>query len=175
MLHLNSLSSTQKTQIRNAFTIIDGESRDETITISDLKEVYSSMGIKVPTESQLKTMLTIDGVDHSEKGITFAQFLNILAKEMLRLEGKSIIYEALQVYLATTTTKQDNQKQFKDELQIDVDKLKDACCSVQIDSADGTSKLSRQSFDTLVEGFILETMDGKRIFLAAKWIDAYFE
>ena len=44
-------------------------------------------------------MLTVDGQDKSQTGINFTQFLNIMAKELLKFEDQSIIYNALKVYL----------------------------------------------------------------------------
>ncbi len=171
MLHLTTLSSTQKAQIRNTFTLIDGESRDSTITKDDLVKLYSTLGLPPPSESQLTEMLTVDGQDKSQTGINFTQFLNIMAKELLKFEDQSIIYNALKVYLD-----KENLKTFKDELQIDVNKLKDACCSVQLgEIGSGDHRLSRAKFDKLVEGFVQEQMDGTQIFLASKWIDAYID
>lgn len=57
MLHLTTLSSTQKAQIRNTFTLIDGESRDSTITKDDLVKLYSTLGLPPPSESQLTESL----------------------------------------------------------------------------------------------------------------------
>lgn len=171
LLRLTSLSSTQKAQLRNAFTLIDGDSRDSTITKDDLLKLYSTLGLRAPSDSQLKEMLTIDNVDKSETGINFTQFLNLMAKEMLKFEDRSIIYNALKIYLD-----KENLKTYKDELQIDVNKLKDACCSVQLgEIGSGDHRLSRAKFDQLVDGFVQEQMDGKQIFLASKWIDAYID
>ncbi|KAI5964248.1 MLC2 [Candida pseudojiufengensis] len=163
MTSLSSLSTNQKTQIRNAFTLIDGESRDSLITKEDLKNIYSSIDFKQPTDSQLTKMLTIDGKDHSKKGITFAQFSNIMAKELLLVEEKSVICDALKVF-----AKDSNDT----DIQIDLNELKDACCSVNLQEK---TKLSRSSFDNLVKGFTSETMEGKKVFLASKWIEAYID
>lgn len=141
--------------------------KDSSITKKDLKKMYSNLGMKQPSESEIETMFTIENVNHSEKGISFTQFLNILAKEFLLVEDRLSIYEALQVFLA-----KGNYKSFKDELQIDLDELKDACCSVRMN--DG-NRLSRSSFDELVKGFVLETIDGKKVFLASKWMSAYID
>ncbi|EMG46467.1 hypothetical protein SBY92_002639 [Candida maltosa Xu316] len=171
MSYLSTLSANQKAQIRNAFTLIDGESRDSNITKDDLVKLYSTLGLKAPTSSQLTDMLTIDGQDRSESGINFTQFSNILAKELSKFEDKSIIYDALKTY-----SDRENLKTFKDELQIDVNVLKDACCSVQLgEIGSGDQRLSRAKFDQLVEGFVQQQMDGKQIFLASKWIDAYID
>lgn len=166
MLHLNALSNPQRQQIRNAFALLD-ESKDSLITKSDLKKMYANLGIKQPSESEIESMFTIDNVNYSEKGISFTQFLNIIAKELLLIEDRSSIYEALQVFL-----KKGNHKSFKDELQIDLNDLKDACCSVRMGNG---NCLSRSSFDELVEGFVLETIDGKKVFLASKWMSAYID
>ena len=80
MLHLTTLSSTQKAQIRNAFTLIDGESRDSTITKDDLVKLYSTLGLPPPSESQLTKMLTVDGQEKSQTLINITQFLNIMKK-----------------------------------------------------------------------------------------------
>ncbi|RCK65784.1 Myosin regulatory light chain, smooth muscle [Candida viswanathii] len=171
LLHLTSLSASQKAQLRNAFTLIDGESRDSSITKDDLVKLYSTLGIRAPSDTQLREMLTIDGVDKSESGVNFTQFLNLMARELLKFEDRSIIYNALKIYLD-----KEDLKTFKDELQIDVNKLKDACCSVQLgEIGSGDQRLSRANFDKLVEGFVQEQMDGKQIFLASKWIDAYID
>lgn len=167
MLYLNALSNSQRQQIRNAFALLDGESKDSSITKEDLKKMYSNLGMKQPSESEIEAMFTIENVNHSEKGISFTQFLNILAKEFLLVEDRLSIYEALQVFLA-----KGNYKSFKDELQIDLDELKDACCSVRMNEG---NRLSRSSFDELVKGFVLETIDGKKVFLASKWMSAYID
>ncbi|KAI5956405.1 MLC2 [Candida jiufengensis] len=166
MTSLGSLSANQKTQIRNAFTLIDGESRDSLITKEDLKNIYSSIDLKQPTDSQLTKMLTIDNKDCSKKGITFAQFSNILAKEFSFIEEKSVIYDSLKVF--ANDDKLDNG----DDLQVDLNELKDSCCSITLPE---NKKLSRSSFDTLVKGFTSQTMDGKKVFLASKWIEAYID
>ncbi|CCG21935.1 hypothetical protein CORT_0B02170 [Candida orthopsilosis Co 90-125] len=167
MSYLNALSNSQRQQIRNAFTLLDGESKDSSITKEDLKKMYSNLGMKQPSESEIETMFTIENVNHSEKGISFTQFSNILAKEFSLVEDRLSIYEALQVFSA-----KGNYKSFKDELQIDLDELKDACCSVRMN--DG-NRLSRSSFDELVKGFVSETIDGKKVFLASKWMSAYID
>lgn len=168
MLALNTLSNNQKTQLRNAFTLIDGESRDSVITKQDLINLYKTLGIKVPTDKQLDSMLTIDGSSKKEeKSINFTQFLNIMAKELLQFEDRETIYNALKVF--------SDDKESKD-LTIDVEALKEACCSVQLgEIGSGDHRLSRATFDKLVEGFVKEQVDGRKIFLASKWIDAYID
>lgn len=69
MLALNTLSNNQKTQLRNAFTLIDGESRDSVITKQDLINLYKTLGIKVPTDKQLDSMLTVDGSSKKRKRV----------------------------------------------------------------------------------------------------------
>ncbi|KAI5961683.1 MLC2 [Candida theae] len=167
MSHLNALSNPQRQQIRNAFTLLDGESKDSLITKDDLKKMYTNLGIKQPSEKEIESMFTIDNVSHSEKGISFTQFSNILAKELSLIDDRSSIYEALQVFSA-----KGDHKSFKDELQIDLEELKDACCSVRMN--DG-NRLSRSSFDELVKGFVSQTVDGKKVFLASKWMSAYID
>ncbi|KAG7660914.1 MLC2 [[Candida] subhashii] len=171
MLNLNALSSNQKAQLRNAFTLIDGESRDANITKDDLEQLYSTLGLEKPSYDELKSMLTIDGEDKSESGINFAQFSTIMAKELSKIEDRSIIYNALKTF-------QDNEQidSPKNDLQIDLDILKEACCSVQLgEIGSGDHRLSRTTFDSLTQGFIQEQIDGKQMFLASKWIDAYID
>ncbi|CAK9441739.1 uncharacterized protein LODBEIA_P56070 [Lodderomyces beijingensis] len=169
MSYLSSVSAAKRTQIKNAFTLIDGESRDSNITLEDLKQVYTTVGLARPSDSELKAMMTIDGVDHSETGIKFAQFSAMMAKEMSQLEEASLLYTALQAYSLS-----DDQKVAKDDLQIDMEKLKDACCSANVGAFGEEPKyLSRQSFNKLTKGFVSENIDGKPIFLASKWLDAY--
>ncbi|KAI5970264.1 MLC2 [Candida margitis] len=167
MSHLNALSNPQRQQIRNAFALLDGESKDSLITKDDLQKMYSNLGIKQPSETEIQNMFTIDNVDYSQKGISFTQFSNILAKELSLIEDRSSILEALQVF----SVKGDH-KSFKDELQIDLEDLKDACCSVRMND---DNRLSRSSFDESVKGFVSETIDGKKVFLASKWMSAYID
>lgn len=172
MLSLNTLSSNQKAQLRNAFTLIDGESRDANITKDDLVKLYATLGIERPTDEELTTMLTIEGgEDRSETGINFAQFLAIMAKELLKFEDRSIIFNALKTFQST-----DGEYQSSRDLQIDLQVLKEACCSVQLgEIGSGDHRLPRATFDRLTQGFVQEQMDGKQVFLASKWIDAYVD
>ncbi|KAI3403315.2 MLC2 [Candida oxycetoniae] len=170
MSHLSSLSFAQKTQIKNVFTLIDGESRDSKITLDDLEKIYSSIGLVSPDSTELRSMLTIDGKDYSESGISFAQFSNIMAKEISNQEEKSKVFNALQVFLVS-----DNYQSYKGELQVDVNKLRDACCSISVEINGKNKILARQDFDKSVKGFVSETMDGKQVLLASKWLDAYLD
>lgn len=170
MSALNTLSNNQKSQLRHAFTLIDGELRDLQITKQDLVNLYTQLGIAVPAESDLERMLTVEGGD-AEKGINFAQFLNIMAKEFSKFDSRMTIYNALKVF-----SHSEQVPKFREELYIDVDQLKDACCSVQLGEIGlGDHRLDRKVFDKLVEGFVQEEMDGKRLFMADKWLDAYID
>lgn len=90
-----------------------------------------------------------------------------MAKELLQFEDRETIYNALKVF--------SDDKESKD-LTIDVEALKEACCSVQLgEIGSGDHRLSRATFDKLVDGFVKEQVDGRKIFLASKWIDAYID
>ncbi|GEQ67407.1 hypothetical protein JCM33374_g1072 [Metschnikowia sp. JCM 33374] len=161
MSSLLSLSNEQKSQVRNAFTLIDSESKDGKITVSDLVNMYKTLGMELPAESVLKSMLG------DNDSISFAQFSQIIAGELAKFDDRTTITNALRVF-----TNDEN----KNNLLIDVEELKEACCSVQLgDIGSGDHRLSRASFDALVEGFVREQMDGKKIFNASNWINAYIE
>lgn len=168
MLALNTLSNNQKAQLRNAFTLIDGDSRDSTITKPDLIALYKTLGIAVPSDDQLSEMLA-QGVkgENGGMGVTFTQFSNIMASELLKFDDRMTIYNALKVYSKDV----DNH-----DLVIDIEDLKQACCSVKVDDIDSPDhRLPRPVFDKLVQGFVKEQIDGKKIFLASKWLDAYID
>lgn len=166
MSALNTLSNGQKAQLRNAFTLIDGESRDSSITKADLISLYKTLELKVPDDDSLKEMLTIDG-EFKETGVNFTQFSNIMAKELQKYDDRMTIYNALKVFLIDS---------HNHELVIDVEVLKEACCSVQLgELGSGDNRLSRQAFDQLVEGFVKEQIDGTKLFTASKWLDAYID
>ncbi|CAI5759755.1 unnamed protein product [Candida verbasci] len=161
---MNSLSNVQKQQIRNAFTLIDGESRDKIVTKDDLKKLYSTLNLRTPGEAQLSEMF------NNKEGLDFNEFSNMMSQEMSAVDDKSIIHNALKVF-----SDKGNLKTFKDEIQIDISVLKDACCSVQLgEIGSGDNRLSRSTFDKLTNNFIQTTHDGKQIFLASKWLDAYY-
>lgn len=168
MLALNTLSNNQKTQLRNAFTLIDGDSRDSIITKQDLSNLYKTLGLKAPSDKQLEAMITTDESKlKKEKGINFTQFLNIMAKELQQFEDRETISKALRVF---------SEDKNKEDLTVDVGKLKESCCSVQLgDIGSGDHRLSRSTFDSIVDGFVKEQIDGKRVFLASKWMDAYID
>lgn len=169
MLALNTLSNNQKSQLRNAFTLIDGDSRDSIITKQDLVNLYTTLGLEIPSDQQLTQMLAVDG--GTDQGINFAQFLTIMAKEFLKVDDRMAIYKALKVF-----SEEGDPKKYSEDLIIDVDELKEACCSVQLgEIGSGDHRLSRATFDRLVEGFVKEEMDGKRLFMASKWLDAYID
>lgn len=173
MLALNTLSNNQKSQLRNAFTLIDGESRDSLITLDDLKNIYKTIGIDVPSNKDLISMLQIgDGESNdSEKGLNFTQFLNIIALEILKFDDRMTIYKSLKTF-----AEKDESRKDQGELIIDVDRLKEACCSVQLgEIGSGDHRLSRSTFDKLVKGFVKEQTNGKKLFLASKWMDAYVD
>lgn len=165
MSALNSLTNNQKAQLRNAFTIIDGDSRDSTISKQDLKNLYKTLALPMPTDKQLNQML-----DDSD-GINFTQFSNIMAKQFLQFDDKLTIYNALKVFAEEGTSKSNNE-----EFIIDAEILKEACCSVQLgEIGSGDHRLERKTFDKLVDGFIKEETNGKKVFLASKWLDAYID
>lgn len=164
MLALNSLTSTQKSQLRNAFTIIDGDSRDSKITKKDLVALYKTLGLTTPTDAQLNTML--DG----EEGINFTQYSNIMAKQLLKFDGRETIQNALKVFA-------DELKDLKDpDFNVEITKLKEAVCSVQLgEIGTGDNRLGRKTFDELVDGFVRDEIDGRKVFMASKWLAAYIE
>lgn len=166
MSSLNRLSSTQKTQLRNAFTLIDGESRDSILTRDDLINIYSHLGSKPPLDKELTQMLTIDGTTHSE--ISFAKFTQIMANELDKFDDRSTIANALKVFASKTTGD-------SSDLLVDLSLLKDSCCSVQLGEIGTNNTLSRSVFDDLTKGFIKEEIDGKKVLNASKWLDAYID
>lgn len=171
MLALNTLSNNQKSQLRNAFTLIDGDSRDSVITKQDLINLYTTLGLEVPSDQQLTQMLTVEGSSENDLGINFAQFLTIMAKEFLKVDDRMAIHKALKVF-----SEEEDPHKYTEDLIIDVELLKEACCSVQLgEIGSGDHRLSRATFDRLVEGFVKEQMDGKRLFMASKWLDAYID
>lgn len=160
-MSLHTLTSQQKEQVRNAFTLIDSDSKDGSISYSDLAHVHKSLGLNCPSQEMLEQMLG------GKELITFGQFSQILAEEMNKLDDKTTIANALR-YFAT----EDN----KHSLVIDLDELKEACCSVQLgELGEGDHRLSRAAFDSLTKAFVKEQMDGKRLFYASNWLDAYIE
>lgn len=160
---LNSLTNNQKAELRNAFTLIDGDSKDSIITKDDLVKLYKTLGLEPPSADQLDIMIRSEG----DKGINFAQFLNIMAGQLLQLDDRTTIYNALKVFAEGSDVK---------DLIIDVDSLKEACCSVQLgDIGLGDHRLSRGTFDELVKGFTREQSNGKKLFLASNWLDAYID
>ncbi|CCE83613.1 Piso0_004197 [Millerozyma farinosa CBS 7064] len=166
MSNLNTLSNSQKAQIKNAFTLIDGDSRDSLITKDDVVKLYTSLGEKPPSDKTLKAMFSQAGQQNS-KGINFTQFSQILATEMSKFNDRESIRKALESF------KHEGES---DELVVDVERLKEACCSVQLgDIGSGDNRLSRRKFDESVEGFVKEQVDGKKIFLASKWMETYIE
>lgn len=164
MLALNTLTNNQKLELRNAFKLVDGESRDSIITKQDIINFYESLGKPVPLEEQLKQML-----GSNEKGMNFAQFLSIIAEELQIFNSRAALLKALKTF--------GDEEQSDDGIIIDLEKLKEACCSVQLgDIGSGTSeRLSRSVFDKVVHDFVEEQIDGKKIFQASKWIAAYVD
>lgn len=158
---LLTLSNEQKAQVRNAFTLIDSDSKDGKITVSDLQNVHKTIGIPLPATETLEQML------QKQELINFAQFSQIMATELARLDDKTTIVNALKIF-----TTDEN----KHNLVVDVDELKEACCSVQLgEIGSGDHRLARLVFDSLTSGFVKEQMDGKRLFYGSNWIDAYIE
>lgn len=158
---LQTLTSEQKAQVRNAFTLIDSDSKDGQITASDLVSVHKSLGLELPPQETLDAMLA------GNELVSFAQFSQILADEMSKLDDKTTIANALKIFAT-----EENQH----NLIIDLEELKEACCSVQLgDIGTGDQRLSRTAFDSLTKAFVKEQMDGKRLFYGSNWIDAYIE
>lgn len=163
MLALRTLTPAQKTQLRNAFTLIDGDSRDSKITKEDLVHLHQSLGLATPSNKELEQMLAIG----SNGEVTFNLFLSTIAEEVQKFGDVTAIYEAVKV-LAENTNSSD--------IVVEVDQLKDACCSVQLGGiGSGDHRLERARFEKLVEGFVREQNDGKKVFMASKWINAYIE
>lgn len=161
MAPLLTLSNEQKAQVRNAFTLIDSDSKDGQITLSDLVNIHKTAGLELPPEAELKAMLADADL------ISFAQFSNIIASELARLDDRTRMANALRVF-----TTEDS----KHNLVIDYDELKEACCSVQLGAiGSGDHRLSRAAFDRLALGFVKEQMDGKKLFYASNWLAAYIE
>ena len=99
--------------------------------------------------------------------VTFNLFLSTIAEEVQKFGDVTAIYEAVKVFAEDTKN---------NDIVVDVDQLKDACCSVQLGGiGSGDHRLERSRFDKLVDGFIREQNDGKRLFMASKWINAYIE
>lgn len=167
MLALNLLSKDQKSQISDVFRLIDGDSRDSEISKQDLVNIYKSIGLTVPLDRELDSMLTVDSnKNDKEKKLNFNSFLNIMALELQKLDDKMTIYNALKFFPGKTD---DNG-----ELSIDLRDLKEAVCSVHTDSTeDDNQNLTTEKFDALVQGFLKTQVDGKQVFLASKWVDAY--
>lgn len=158
---LLTLSNEQKAQVRNAFTLIDSDSKDGKITLSDLTNVYKTLGIELPDESTLQSML------QGHELLSFAQFSQTLAGELARIDDRTTLVNALKVFAT-----EENQH----NLIVDVDELKEACCSVQMgEIGSGDHRLLRRVFDDLTKGFVKEQMDGKRLFYGSNWIAAYIE
>ncbi|KAF3988319.1 hypothetical protein FT663_04075 [Candidozyma haemuli var. vulneris] len=161
MSHLSALSNAQKVQIRNAFLLIDSDSKDSKITTSDLVNVHKTLGVPVPSDKELKEML---GGDES---VNFTQFSQIMAEEFSKVDDRTTISNAIKVFAKDPS---------QTPVQIDADKLKEACCSVQLgEIGSGDHRLSRSAFDKLTKGFVSEQMDGSKVFMAEKWLDAYIE
>lgn len=157
---INILSSEQKAQVKNAFTLIDCDSKDGAISAQDLIHIHKTAGLPQPSDAQIKSML------NDQESITFAQFSKILAHEFAKLDDRVTISNALKVLSG------DNSE----TMTVDADKLKAACCSVQLgDIGAGDCRLARSTFDELTGGFIKEQMDGLRLFHARNWLDAYIE
>lgn len=160
-MSLLSLSSQQKAQVRNAFTLIDSNSKDGNITLSDIVSVHKSLGIEIPSQETLKAMMG------GREQLSFAHFSQILAEELAKLDDKTIIANALRVFAT---------EENKHNLLIDVEELKEACCSVRLgEQGTGDQRLSRAAFDNLTKDFVKEKMDGRRMFHALNWLDAYIE
>jgi Ca2+-binding EF-hand superfamily protein len=168
MSSINTLSDNQKTQLRNAFTLIDGESRDSLITADDLVNIHQQLGIAAPLKDVIRDMFTING-EYNEKGLNFTQFLQIMSRQLLKFDDRATIYNALRAFV-------DDSNGSTEDLMVDVDKLKDACCSVQLgELGSGDHRLERAVFDELVDGFVKQQIDGKNLFQASRWIDAYID
>ncbi|KAK6460394.1 hypothetical protein DFJ63DRAFT_315686 [Scheffersomyces coipomensis] len=176
MSSLSTLTHTQKTQIRNAFKLIDGESRDALITKTDLIRLYKTLGMSIPSEDTLSTMLqnATPSESGSEPGINFTQFSTLMADELSKFEDRHTIYNALQIF--NKKKSKNNNNGDPTDLEIDVDELKSACCSVQLgEIGSGDHKLSPQVFDAIIKGYVKQTIEGKKIFLVNNWLESYIE
>lgn len=161
MLDLSALSNAQKVQIRNAFLLIDSDSKDLKISVSDLVNVHKTLGMPVPDKA------TLEGMLGGEEDISFARFSQIMALELSKVDDRTTIQNALKVFAENDSSQ---------EMTIDIEQLKEACCSVQLgEVGSGDQRLSRNAFDQLTKGFVKEKMDGSKVFLAQKWLDAYIE
>lgn len=158
---LLTLTSEQKAQARNAFTLIDSESKDGKISQADIINVHKTFGFEVPSQSTLDAMLA------GNELISFAQYSQILAEELSKLDDRTTLANALKVFATEDS---------KDDLIIDLEELKEACCSVQLgEIGSGDHRLSRDAFDSLTKSFVKENLDGKRMFYASNWLEAYIE
>lgn len=163
---LSTLSSRQKAQLRDAFTIIDGD-RDATITQEDLRALYATLALAPPSDAQLDAMVGA--------GVNFTQYSSLVAAELAKMDGRAVIRSALQVFAAGGSSAADGSSAAGD-LVVDAAALKEACCAVQLGEIGlGDHRLSRAAFDALVAGFVREELDGKPVFLAGKWLDAYVD
>ena len=96
-----------------------------------------------------------------KESVNFAQFSKIMADEFAKFDDSVTIRAALEVFGSE---------------QVDVESLKETCCSVQLGAIGlGDNRLTRKSFDQIVDGFVKEGIDGQRVLLADKWMGAYFE
>ena len=124
--------------------------------------------MKAPLKEEIREMFTING-EYNEKGLNFTQFLQIMSRELLKFDDRATIYNALKAFA-------DDSNGSTEELAVDVDRLKDACCSVQLgEIGSGDHRLDRNVFDELVAGFVKQQIDGKNVFQASRWIDAYID
>lgn len=164
---LSTLSSRQKAQLRDAFTIIDGD-RDATITQEDLRALYATLALAPPSDAQLDAMVGA--------GINFTQYSSLMATELAKMDGRAVIAGALQVFAAGGSDAASDAASGVADLVVDAAALKEACCAVQLGEIGlGDHRLSRAAFDALVAGFVREELDGKPVFLAGKWLDAYVD
>lgn len=160
---LSTLSSRQKAQLRDAFTIIDGD-RDATITQEDLRALYATLALAPPSDAQLDAM--VGG------GVNFTQYSSLMAAELAKMDARAVVASALQVFAAGGSGAASGAA----DLVVDAAALKEACCAVQLGEIGlGDHRLSRAAFDALVAGFVREELDGKPVFLAGKWLDAYVD
>lgn len=158
---LMTLTSEQKAQVRNAFTLIDSDSKDGEIACSDLISIHKTLGLEAPSQDTLDAMLA------GKELISFVQFSQILAEELNKLDDRTTIANALLVFATDGN---------ESSLVVDLDDLKEACCSVQLgEIGTGDHRLSRAAFDSLTKAFVKEQMDGKRLFYGSNWLDAYIE
>lgn len=148
---MNTLSLTQRAQLRDAFTVVDSASQDAAITADDVVAAHKSLGLKVPSKEAIGEML------QGEERLEFARFSAAVAAELLQLDDRAALEDAFRVFGG----------------DIDVAELREACCLAPL--GDSGQRLSHAAFDELTRGFVRERMDGTKVFYSGKWLENYIE